>query len=162
MSTDERGARDEAPRVSREGVGHRFLPTGTFLHIYCPHCQADLLEERRVHLFIVSARGLEGVLRLSPRFNVFDKESTVDLEPGTEIRDLRCPRCDTSIVHRDLECEWCQAPIARVHVSAVRLEFDLYLCTRVGCHWHGVSEEDRQRVSLDEPPGRSDAAPPDA
>jgi hypothetical protein len=156
VSAESDDSRDAAGRVSREGAGHHFLPTGTYLHIYCPHCEGDLLVDRRVHLAIVTAEGQPGELRLSPRFNVFDRQATVDLAVGSQLRDLCCPRCQASFVHRDLECEWCQSPIARVHVSAVRLDFDLYLCARVGCHWHGVSEQDRQRVQLDEPDVRTD------
>lgn len=156
MCADEHDSRNETPRGAREWSGHHFLPTGTYLHIYCPHCRSDLLADRWVRLAIVTAGGVEGELLLSPRFNIFDRESTVELEPGSRIRDLRCPRCQVSVLCRDLLCEWCQSPTARVHVSAVRLDFDLYLCTRIGCHWHGVSERDRRRVSLDEPGARTD------
>lgn len=129
------------------------LRTGTYLHAYCPHCRKDLAEENSVKLLIEVASALRGELRLSPRFNVFQKEANVPLEPGVEICDLRCPGCGDSIVVADRTCSQCGARAAKLHVSVVHLDLDLYFCMRTGCTWHGLTSEDEQRIELDETPG---------
>lgn len=128
------------------------LRTGTYLHAYCPHCRKDLAEENWVRLLIEVPPAQRGELHLSPRFNVFQKESSVPLEAGVEIRDLRCPGCGDSIVTTDRSCTVCGARAAKLHVSVVHLDLDLYFCMRTGCTWHGLTTEDEQRIELDETP----------
>ncbi len=132
-----------------EGQARKVLRTGTFLHTSCPHCGADLVEDRYIHLRILGPNQEEGELMLSPRFNVFEKRSTIELPAGAEVRDLQCPHCHASLLADPWRCELCNALTAGVHVEAVRVGFGLLFCTRVGCHWHGVTEEDRDRIDLD-------------
>ena len=127
-----------------------FLKTGTYLHTYCPDCGYDLVEANWIRLGIVNDSGEHGLLRLSPRFNVFQRECDVELVPGTQIKDLVCPRCNASIVDSAKRCNLCDARTARLRVSIVRHDLDLFICLRVGCPWHGLSEEDEGRVVLEE------------
>jgi predicted RNA-binding Zn-ribbon protein involved in translation (DUF1610 family) len=161
MSGREQDSQDHEARPASGTDAGRFLKTGTYLHTYCPHCSADLLDERRVHLTVIAPGGERGKLKLSPRFNVFDRQATIDIEPGTEFGDLCCPRCGRSIIEPEVHCKVCSAKTARIRVSAVHLDFDLYICARAGCPWHGLTEEDRKRIILDENPEEQPAESPE-
>ncbi len=132
-----------------EDPERQILRTGTFLQTSCPHCGADLVDQRWIYLRIIAPGNEVGELKLSPRFNVFEKESTIDLPPGEEVQDLQCPHCGASLLADPDRCEICDAPVARVRVEAVRVGFNLLFCTRVGCRWHGLPNEDRARIDLD-------------
>jgi hypothetical protein len=143
------------PPGSRPGRGadaRLVIRTGTYLHPCCPLCGYDLVEDYGVHLEIIGPRGERGELRLSPRFNVFHKEATINLPIGTQIQDILCPHCNSSMVEPDRPCERCQSHAAKIRISVLHDDLALYICTRIGCHWHGLTEEDGQRVILDEPP----------
>jgi len=138
------------PRTDGPGSDREALKTGTYLHTYCPHCTYDLVEDNWIKLVVTNTAGERGQLRLSPRFNVLQRESDIALHPDTEMRDLACPRCGASIVEPNRRCSRCSARTARLRVSIVRLDLDLYICLRTGCRWHGLSQEDEGRVVLDE------------
>jgi hypothetical protein len=128
----------------------KLLRTGTYLHAYCPVCGVDIVEDRLISFEVTTKSGEVGVLKLSPRFNVFDKDSNVAIEHGDEVEDLRCPRCHASLIVPEMTCDTCGACAVKVRISAIHLDFDLYLCARIGCHWHGVSDEDRRRLILEQ------------
>ncbi len=140
---------DDRPSTPKPAVPRNVLRTGTYLHTSCPACRGDLVDDGWIRLRASNASGKVGELKLSPRFNVFDKEATIPFDSGAPIPSLQCPRCNTSLIVSDQTCELCGSPAAKVRVSAVRLEVTLYFCTRAGCRWHGVSEEDRRRLILD-------------
>ncbi|MCK4302954.1 MAG: hypothetical protein KAY24_01810 [Candidatus Eisenbacteria sp.] len=127
----------------------KFLRTGTFLHTSCPICGGDITEEEWICFKALGPHGEQGEMKLSARFNVFDKNSTIPLEAGTEMLDFQCPRCSASLIDPDRRCEVCESKALRVRISAVRVEVDLFVCTRVGCRWHAIPDEDRTRVILD-------------
>ncbi len=140
---------DRSPLIDRR---REYLHTGTYLHTYCPHCGYDLADESWVRLQVIGPAGEQGELRLSPRFNVFQREATIPLEPGTELKDLLCPRCEESIVAEDRGCGQCRGRAAKLRISVVHLDLDLYFCLRVGCPWHGLGADDERRVVLDQSP----------
>jgi hypothetical protein len=146
---------DERPTPHQDGAPAspsgepKLLRTGSYLHAYCPVCGADLVEDRLIHFEVTTKSSEVGVLKLSPRFNVFDKESNVAIEHGSEVEDLRCPRCHTSLIFPEMTCGSCGSRTVKLRISAIHLDFDLYLCARLGCHWHGVSDEDRRRLILE-------------
>ena len=150
MHEEEQGTPRQDAGANRGTEMPRLLRTGTYLHAYCPVCGVDLVEDRLINFEVTTKSGEEGVLKLSPRFNVFDKDSDVAIEHGTEVEDLRCPRCHTSLISPDMNCGICSGRTVRVRISAIHLDFDLYLCARIGCHWHGVSDEDRRRLILEQ------------
>ena len=127
----------------------RVLRTGTYLHTYCPACGADLIHDDWI-VADIKLGDQTGELRLSPRFNVFDKESSLPVAAATELDDISCPRCHASLINPRIRCGRCGAKAARIKISAVQLEVHLNVCTRLGCPWHGLSERDRQRLILEE------------
>lgn len=127
----------------------RALRTGTFLHVYCPSCGANLNQRDWINLEM-TVGGKSGLLKLSSRFNVFDKEMSLDIPPPTELDDLSCPRCHASMINPDILCERCHSKTARIRISAVQVDVHLNICVRLGCTWHSLSEIDRNRVVAEE------------
>jgi hypothetical protein len=125
------------------------LRTGTYLHTYCSLCDANLIQGDWI-VFEIQVGDQIGELRLSPRFNVFDKESTIPLAAGTELDDMRCPRCHESLINPRVICERCRSKTVRIRVAAVHLDIHLNVCVRLGCFWHGLSQRDRARLILEE------------
>ncbi len=144
--TDDAGAQPPEQRPPRS---LQVLRTGTYLHTYCPSCGANLIQGDWI-LLDIRAGDLAGELRLSPRFNVFDKELSVSLAAGTELDDMSCPRCHASMINPRVNCERCGSKTVRIKVSAVHLDVHLNVCVRIGCFWHGLSRQDRARLILEE------------
>jgi hypothetical protein len=141
-------ARSSPPAVRAEGQ-RQLLRTGAYLHTSCPVCRGDLVENGWIRFKAIDAGGEEGELQLSPRFNVFDKKSNLPLQPGAELRDLLCPRCGISLVTPDRHCGKCGSKTVRIRIRVAVLEVGLYICTRIGCYWHGISEQDEKRLALE-------------
>jgi predicted RNA-binding Zn-ribbon protein involved in translation (DUF1610 family) len=125
------------------------LRTGTFLHVYCPSCGANLNQRDWIHLHM-TVGGQSGWLKLSSRFNVFDKKMSLNVPATAELDDLSCPRCQESMINPDLRCERCGSKTARIRVAAVQVDVHLDICVRLGCTWHALSELDRTRVVPEE------------
>jgi predicted RNA-binding Zn-ribbon protein involved in translation (DUF1610 family) len=140
---------DSEPRDARPQRHLRALRTGTFLHTYCPSCGANLNQRDWINLEM-TVGGETGVLKLSSRFNVFDKEMSLDIPPPTELDDLSCPRCHASMINPGVRCERCHAKTARMRVSAVKVDVYLDICVRLGCTWHALSALDQARVVAEE------------
>lgn len=129
--------------------GLHVLRTGTYLHTYCSVCGANLIQGDWI-IFNIKAGSQVGELQLSPRFNVFDKESTIALAPDIELDDICCPFCQVSLINPRVVCGRCGAKAARIRISAVNLDIHLNICARLGCPWHGLSERDKARLILEE------------
>jgi len=128
-------ASNQVPRQSRR----RALRTGTFLHAYCPGCGTNLNQRDWINLEMTVGEET-GLLKLSARFNVFDKEMSLDIPSPTELDDLSCPRCHASLLIPDSFCERCEAKTARIRISAVKIDAYLEICVRLGCTWHALTE----------------------
>jgi len=139
----------DPPRPTKTARPPQLLRTGTYMHTCCPECHQDLIEGDWIRLQITGPSDERGQLRLSPRFNIFDKEATIRLDPGTKMSDLSCPHCRASLLVPGLRCGSCGSQAARIYISAVELEVELYICTRVGCRWHGLAPGDQRRLILD-------------
>ena len=134
------------------------IKSGTFLNCYCPHCKHSLNSGEEVVFIVVNAKGERGELKLSPYLNVFKKESTIYLKKGEQTKDLICPHCQTSLVvpmedskeKKEDKCHDCDVPAARILVAAVSRIVSFYICLRVNCHWHGLTEKDETSINLDE------------
>ncbi len=124
------------------------LETGTFLQSYCPHCKKSLIEDDMLKVKITN--GEEGVLMLSPYFNVFSSKSTIYLSEDKTVKDLKCIHCDTSLIVEDRVCETCKSPVAKINISARTKLIDFYICTRKGCKWHGLNEDDLYNIRLED------------
>jgi len=151
------GGTHEDPNKRRPPAASRpeepkILRTGTFLHTSCPVCGCNMVHGDWILFHAVALDGTEGELKLSDRFNVFDKLATFPLRAGEALGDLQCPRCRVSLLDPIRACERCGAKTVKVRIEAVRLAVNLYICTRTGCRWHGISQEDSERVVLDQEP----------
>jgi glutamate synthase (NADPH/NADH) small chain len=125
--------------------------SGTELSTFCPHCHHALnivdATSRRVWLGLTAhADGKTGELLLSPVFNAFDRQASIDLEAGQVVTDLVCPHCGESLVEPQGVCEKCGSPTARLIVSAQSRAIDFLICTKVGCRWHSISGADKARI----------------
>jgi hypothetical protein len=81
--------------------------------------------------------------------NVFSSKSTVFLPEDKVVEDLSCPHCNQSLILHDKTCEKCASPVAKINVSARTKLIDFYICTKKGCKWHGLSENDLYEIRLE-------------
>ena len=124
------------------------IETGTFLQAYCPQCRKSLIENEMLRLKI--SNGQEGELLLSPYLNVFTSKSTIFLPEDKTVKDLKCPHCSKSLVIHEKACGKCGSPAARIILSARTKFIDFYICTKKGCRWHGLNEEDLYEIKLED------------
>ncbi|MCB0805210.1 MAG: hypothetical protein KDC05_05380 [Bacteroidales bacterium] len=145
---DERPATVEIKREKQITEAEEIIESGTFLQSYCPHCRKSLIENEMLKLKIIN--GEEGYLLLSPYLNSFTSKSTIFLPEDKAVTDIRCYHCETSLVVKDKTCGKCGSPISKINVSASSKLIDFYICTKKGCKWHGLSEEDLYSIKLEE------------
>jgi len=126
------------------------IKTGTFLKIYCPHCENGLVEKNSVIFKIKNEYKEQGFLLLSPYLNVFRNKSTVFIPDGAVVTEIMCPYCDASLMPEEKKCEECGSPAVNVEVAALRRMIDFYFCSKKGCPWHSLSKEDLQHVMLED------------
>jgi len=131
------------------GEAIEILPTGTFLQSYCPHCRKSLNDNDALHLKVINNHE-SGYLMLSPYLNVFTSKSTIFVADNKVVNDLQCPHCDKTLMIPKKQCEICGSPIARVSLTARTKLLDFYICSKNGCHWHGLSEEDLYEIKLED------------
>jgi ssDNA-binding Zn-finger/Zn-ribbon topoisomerase 1 len=124
------------------------IESGTFLQAYCPQCRKSLIENEMLRFVITN--GEEGELLLSPYLNVFTSKSTIFLPEDKTVKDLKCPHCTQSLVIHEKECGKCGSPAARIVISARTKFIDFYVCTKKGCRWHGLNEEDLYEIKLED------------
>jgi methionyl-tRNA synthetase len=135
------------PEQAKKEEAREIIETGTFLYTYCPACRKSLNQDDMLKLKIRS--GEEGYLILSPYLNVFSSKSTVFLPEDKVVDELSCPHCDQSLILHDKSCEKCGSPVAMIYVSARTKLIDFYICTKKGCKWHGLSENDLYEIRLE-------------
>jgi hypothetical protein len=135
-------------KAKKRDEANEIIETGTFLQSYCPHCRKSLIENDMLRLKIIS--GEEGYLLLSPYLNSFTSKSTIFLSEDKAVSDIKCVHCDASLVETEKTCGSCGSPIARINVSASTKLIDFYICTKKGCKWHGLSEDDLYSIKLEE------------
>jgi hypothetical protein len=103
-----------------------------------------------LRLLVVNEDGTEGKLELSPYLNQFDQKTDIQLPEGQEVRDLKCPHCQQSLVVEDATCGKCKSHIASFLVGSANAKVPFYICMKVGCHWHALSKEDSDSIILDD------------
>ncbi len=136
--------------VTRAEGEPKSLLAGTELSTFCPHCHQALNvfdpETRQIWVrLVVSADGQKGELLLSPKFDVFERQVDIELGEGRVVEDVSCPHCGQSLVEQRA-CEECGAPAARLVIWAQSRLVDFSICTKVGCHWHGMSRADQAKI----------------
>ncbi|MFW9921775.1 MAG: hypothetical protein ACFFDW_00605 [Candidatus Thorarchaeota archaeon] len=133
------------PRINEKEI----IRSGTYLRTYCPHCEESLLIDNTVQ-FKIDAKEGSGILKLSPFLNVFTNESTIYINEGEPLRDVKCPNCNKSLIIPKQNCELCGSSIVGISVAAVSKLIDFYFCSKKGCHWHGMSNEDIDDIILED------------
>lgn len=126
------------------------IETGAFLQSYCPHCRKSLIENNMLKLKIKSDKSESGYLLLSPYINIFTSMSTIFLPEDKVVNDLICPHCNKNLIIADKKCEKCGSPVAKILISARTKFIDFYICTKKGCRWHGLKEEDYDNIILED------------
>ncbi|MCD4695134.1 MAG: class I tRNA ligase family protein [Bacteroidales bacterium] len=132
----------------KKNESDEIIESGTFLQSYCPFCRKSLIENNMLKLKIIN--GEEGYLLLSPYLNSFTSKSTIFLPEDKTVSDVKCFHCDASLVETEKNCGSCGSPIAKINVSTSAKLIDFYMCTKKGCRWHGLSEEDLYSIKLEE------------
>jgi predicted RNA-binding Zn-ribbon protein involved in translation (DUF1610 family) len=126
------------------------IESGTFLNSYCPHCRMNLIYRGMVIFKFEKDNGEQGILHLSPYLNVFKHATTIQVPEMTPVKDIKCIFCDHSLLEENETCPKCGSPIARIHISALKRLVDFKFCSRKGCTWHGISDEDLSYVMLED------------
>jgi ssDNA-binding Zn-finger/Zn-ribbon topoisomerase 1 len=148
-STEEEKVFAELPEPEKDEQ-LEILETGTFLQAYCPHCKRSLIDADMLRLKIVNDKKEVGDVMLSPYLNVFSSKSSIFLTEGKPVGDLECFHCDESLMEKDKQCELCNSPVARISISARSKLIDFYICSKKGCRWHGLSEDDINEIKLED------------
>lgn len=126
------------------------IKCGTFLKCYCPKCNLSLNQGEHAVFDIVNCDDELGEVRLSPYLCIFSRRSSISLPDGKAVKNIICPYCEESLLVKDESCEHCHEPVAQILVAALTKIIPLYICTKVGCHWHGLSDEDEKTIQLDD------------
>jgi len=136
--------------MNRSDAEAKTVPSGIGPWTFCPHCHQALNvldpSDKRIWVRLgVSANGHKGVVWLSPEFDVAERRSDIELREGSVVEDLSCPHCGHSLVEQRT-CDVCGSPAARLVFYAQTRLVDYFVCTKVGCQWHGVSRAAQVRV----------------
>ncbi len=147
---DLRGQFDK-PKVEKVDEVKEILETGTFLNSYCPHCKKSLIEHNMLKLKIVDYEKKDsGFVMLSPYLNVYSTKSTIFLKENKPVSDIKCFHCDASLMIEDKTCEICNSSVAKISIGARTRLINFYICSKKGCKWHGLSENDLYDIRLED------------
>ncbi len=124
------------------------IESGSFLRAYCPHCNKSLIENEQLKLKIKNDE--EGFIMLSPYLNVFTTKSTIHLPEDKIVEDLQCFHCKKSLIKDEKKCGKCGSATAKISIGARTKLLDFYICTKKGCRWHGLHEEDYYNIRLED------------
>ena len=138
--------KSEKKQITEKGKIDEIIQTGTFLQSYCPHCKKSLIDNNMLRLKVIN--GGTGELMLSPYLNVFTSKSTIFLKENTGVKDLKCFHCDESLMV-EKKCEECGSPVAMISVSTCLKQIEFYICSKKGCTWHGLSDDDYYEIKLE-------------
>ena len=137
--------------LTRPGEEERdIIESGTFLHAFCPHCKKSLNERDLLKFKVEKEDGEVGYLMLSPYLNVFTRKSTIQLPDDMAVKDITCWHCDTSLMEQEETCPRCGSAVAKITVAAMSRMVDFYICSKKGCTWHGLSNDDLKHIILED------------
>jgi glutamate synthase (NADPH) small chain len=129
----------------------KYLKFKTYLNTYCPHCHNTFNYERKDTKYIIFNgvfKGSDMELKLSPFLDVFEVDSSVPLEQGDVLEDLKCPRCKKSLITKEKVCGECASPVAELIITAFSKLIPFFICLKHGCEWHGLTKADENKVKL--------------
>ncbi len=136
----------DAPKVDEN---KEIIGSGTHLQTYCPHCEKSLEVNDQIKLIIINNKDETGYVMLSPYMNVFTSKSTIFLPEDTVVKDVICIHCNKSLKSGNKKCGACGSDVAKIKVSARTRLLDFYICTKKGCRWHGLSDEDLYDIKME-------------
>jgi glutamate synthase (NADPH/NADH) small chain len=118
---------------------------------FCPRCHAglDVYDAATKRIWIgLSVQVGDAVceLLINPRLDAFERVCSSCWSDGVLADDVRCPHCGASLVEAGHTCGECKAPVFSLEVSVRTRVAPLSLCTRAGCHWHGVSKSAQAKI----------------
>ena len=118
---------------------------------FCPRCHAglDVYDVRTKRVWIgLTVRVGETICELlvNPRLDAFEHVCADCWSDGTLADDVLCPHCQSSLLVAEHVCQECDAPVFSIEVSVRTRVAPLSLCTRAGCHWHGVSNAAQAKI----------------
>jgi glutamate synthase (NADPH) small chain len=129
----------------------KYLKFRSYLSTYCPHCHnsfnRELHGEKTLH-FDANYKSKSIELILSPYLDVFEAKASVDLEDGTILDDLLCPKCKKSLINRETPCGDCGSPVGEVIISVFSKLMPFFICLKHGCEWHGLTKADERKIKL--------------
>lgn len=129
----------------------KYLKFKTYLNTYCPHCHnsfnIEKKEEKSIS-FKAKYNKQDVDLKLSPYLDVFEIETSIPFEEGDTLEDLICPKCNESIVNKEVPCGECGSDVGEVMISALSKLMPFYICTKYGCEWHGLTKADERKLKL--------------
>jgi hypothetical protein len=126
------------------------LKAGTYLRTFCPHCEEELTRENELCLEVINADGKTGIIKLSPYLDAYEHKTDIKLPEGSEVKDLRCPRCHHSFKDEERRCPVDDAHADWLLVGICHTRVPFYFCMRVGCHWHEITPDDESQIILDD------------
>lgn len=126
------------------------IESGTYLHSFCPYCRKSLNDHDMLKLKIEKENGETGFLMLSPYLNVFTHKSTIQLPEQTSVKGVKCWHCDHSLKVEEEPCPKCGSELIRIQVATFTKMADFYICSKKGCTWHGLSDEDLNSIILED------------
>ncbi len=126
------------------------IMSGTYLQSFCPHCKRSLIENNMLKFRIEKDNKEKGYLLLSPYLNIFSHKSTIRLPEKKKVKDIRCWHCDTSLIEKEVRCPLCNSEVAKIAVAAMSKMIDFYICSKKGCTWHGLSDEDLKFIMFED------------
>jgi predicted RNA-binding Zn-ribbon protein involved in translation (DUF1610 family) len=126
------------------------IKSGSYLRAYCPNCKQTNTDGNMVKFKVKNQKDEIGDLILSPYLNFYTDNSTINIAEGETIKEIMCPNCNYDLFVKDRKCEICSSPIIGINVTAETKLIKFYFCSKKGCHWHGLSENDVRFVILEE------------
>ncbi|MCD4828501.1 MAG: hypothetical protein K8R90_03605 [Candidatus Cloacimonetes bacterium] len=146
----EKAKHPTAPPPRRDDDDRDIIESGTFLHAFCPHCKKSLNERDMLKFKVMKGNNEIGYLMLSPYLNVFTRKSSIHLPEDTAVEDIRCWHCDSSLMVDEDPCPRCNSDVARITVAAMSRMVDFYICSKKGCTWHGLSDDDLKYIIMED------------
>lgn len=138
------------PEIPKVDESKEIIGSGTHIQTYCPYCEKSLETDDQIKLIIINDKDETGYIMLSPYMNVFTSKSTIFLSEDKVVKDAMCPHCNKSLKVHDKKCGKCNSDVVKIKVSARTRLLDFYLCTKKGCRWHGLSDEDLYDIKMDD------------
>ncbi len=129
-------------KISIQDLRQKMLEKRTYLHSYCPTCHKNLTDAQSLSLRIITQDDQMGFLITSPFLGDSMIKCTLNIEEGTQIKEIQCPYCETNLIKSGASCRSCGSKVAGLFVPGDSHLVEYMICTRKGCLCHGLDEDD--------------------